>query len=242
MKVAIITSVYYPDHSKKKYDLIVKVLNNIPDYAGVDYDLYIMNDGAEDSRIDSFMSSYSPKGFCKNITFTSRENKGITKSLNELLYQIDSSYDYICLLDLDTLVPVHWLKKCISVLNHSNEIGLCGVLVEDELPFDVQNGIRRTKEGVLFCHATSIGGACLVFRARELKAYGWDEQLTSDHIDAYMLTRFRLDGKTTQVILDRGYHPKELYESEQFIQMKKDRFHEELPNFYDVTKRLKDKK
>ena len=143
MKVAIITSVYYPDHSKKKYDLIVKVLNNIPDYAGVDYDLYIMNDGAQDPRLHDFIKDYKPREHCKKITYTHRENKGITKSLNELLSQVDDSYDFICHLDLDVFVPVYWLKKCISVLKQNQSVGMCGVLVEDELDFDFKSGILR---------------------------------------------------------------------------------------------------
>jgi cellulose synthase/poly-beta-1,6-N-acetylglucosamine synthase-like glycosyltransferase len=241
MKVAIITSVFYPECSLGKFDLVKKVLNIIPDYAGVDYDLFIMNDGAEDHRLDEFIKSYDPRNHCKNIKYTCRENKGITKSLNELLSQVDESYDYICLLDLDVFVPVYWLKKCISVLDNNEEVGICGVLVEDELNFDFQTGVGQTKDGVLFSHAPNIGGACLVFRAEELKAYGWDETLTSDHIDAYILTRYRASGKTSYTILDRGYHPKELYESKQFIESKLERFQEQLPIFFGLINKLKKK-
>jgi hypothetical protein len=35
MKVSIITSVFYPDHSLTKFDLVKKILNIIPDYAGI---------------------------------------------------------------------------------------------------------------------------------------------------------------------------------------------------------------
>jgi hypothetical protein len=241
MKVAVITSVFYPDYSLTKFDLVKKVLGIIPDYAGVDYDLFIMNDGAQDPRLHDFIKDYKPKNHCKKITYTHRENKGITKSLNELLSQVDDSYDYICLLDLDVFVPVYWLKKCISVLNHSSDIGICGSLVQDKLSFDLETGIHQTNEKVLFCHVTSIGGACLVFRANELKSYGWDETLTSDHIDAYMLARYRIDGKGTYAILDRGYHPREIYESKEFRSMKLDRFDKELPVFYDVLNKLQER-
>lgn len=239
MNVAIITSIYYPQNSKSKYDLIVKVLNNIPDYAGVDYTLFVMNDGVEDSRIDSFLKNYKPRDFCKKIVVTSRENRGITNSLNELLDQVDSSYDYICLLDLDIFLPVYWLKKCISVLNDFDQVGVCGVLVEDYLNFNTSLGIMQTKDNVLFCNVPSIGGACLVFRAEELKAYRWDETLTSDHIDAYILTRYNMDGKGHVAILDRGFHPRDEYESEEFIKMKRERFEKELPIFYDIINKLK---
>lgn len=239
MKVAIITSVYYPDHSKKKYDLIVKVLNNIPDYAGVDYDLYIMNDGAQDPRLHDFIKDYKPREHCNKITYTHRENKGITKSLNELLSQVDDSYDFICHLDLDVFVPVYWLKKCISVLKQNQSVGMCGVLVEDELDFDFKSGILRNEEGVLYCHVKSIGGACLVFRAKELKHYGFDEDLVSDHVDAYIITRYRLDGKSSYSILERGAHEKQIYESPEYIKMKLDRFHKELPKFQQVVNKYK---
>lgn len=242
MKTAIITSVYYPEYSKSKYDLVCKVLNNIPDYAGVDYDLFILNDGTEDSRLDLFMQSYKPTGFCKRVDYTSRENKGITKSLNELLSKLDSSYDYICLLDLDVFVPVYWLKKCISVLSEFNNVGICGALVQDKLHFDLRKGILQTKDSVLFSHVVSIGGACMVFRAEELKGYGWDEELVSDHIDAYMITRYRNDGKSTYAILDRGYHPRETYESKEYRDMKIERFHRELPKFHKIVGELKNNK
>jgi cellulose synthase/poly-beta-1,6-N-acetylglucosamine synthase-like glycosyltransferase len=239
MKVAIITSIFYPEDSKTKYDLVVKVLKTIPDYAGVDYDLFIMNDGTEDPRIHEFIQEYKPSGYCKNIRYTSRENKGITKSLNELLSQVDESYNYVCLLDLDILVPVHWLKKCISVLNNFSQVGVCGILVEDYLNFNTSLGMWETKDNVLFCNVSSIGGACLVFRSEELKAYRWDETLVSDHIDAYILTRYMTDRKGICAIFDRGFHPKDEYESEEFIKMKQERFERELPVFYDTIDKLK---
>lgn len=241
-KVALITSVYYPDYSLTKFDLVRKVLSIIPDYAGVDYDLFIMNDGAQDPRLHDFIKEYTPRGHCKNIKYTHRENRGITKSLNELLSQIDDTYDYICLLDLDVFVPVYWLKKCINVLEYSNEVGICGVLVEDKLSFDLQFGASQTKEGVLFCHVSSIGGACLVFRANELKNYGWDETLTSDHIDAYIIIRYRRDGRSTYAILDRGYHPRDIYESKEFRDKKLVSFQKELPKFYAILEDLNNKK
>lgn len=239
MKVAIITSVYYPECSKSKYDLVCKVLNNIPDYAGIDYDLFILNDGTEDPRFNLFIKSYKPNGFCKKIIYTSRNNKGITKSLNELLSQIDDSYDYICSLDLDCLLPAHWLKKCINVLEDNDSVGICGVLVEDNLSFDLNLGIAQTSRGYLYSHVTSLGGACMVFRSVELKKYGFDEELVSDHIDAYIITRFRLDGKSTYAILDRGVHQKDLFESAEFINLKLARFKKELSNFYKVINKYK---
>jgi hypothetical protein len=239
MKIAIITSVYYPDYSVSKYDLIRKVLGIIPDYAGIDYDLFLLNDGVEDDRFHEFMKGYKPRGFCKSINYTARENKGITKSLNELLSKVDSSYDFICLLDLDVFVPVYWLKKCVSVLSEFELVGICGSLVQDKLSFDLNTGISKTKDSVLFSHVESIGGACMVFRAKEVKDYGWDEELVSDHIDAYMITRYRNDGKSTYAILERGYHPREVYESERFRNMKLDRFEKELPKFYKVVNKLK---
>jgi cellulose synthase/poly-beta-1,6-N-acetylglucosamine synthase-like glycosyltransferase len=256
MKVAIITSVYYPDDSLTKFDLVKKVLSIIPDYAGVDYDLFIMNDGVEDPRFHKFIKEYTPRGHYKNIKYTHRENKGITKSLNELLSQVDDTYDYICLLDLDVFVPVYWLKKCISVLNHNmepgalgparplqnNGIGICGVLVQDKLSFNLESNICQTKEQVLFSLVDSIGGACLVFRAKELKSYGWDETLISDHIDAYIISRYRVDGKTTFAILDRGYHPREIYESEKFRDRKLVSFQKELPKFYTILNNLNNNK
>lgn len=239
MKVAVISSVYYPEISKGKYDIVTKAIKYLEDYAGVDYELFVMNDGTEDDRFDSFMTNYSNKGYCKDVHFTTRENKGITKSLNELLHQVDDSFDYICLLDMDTLLPVYWLKKCISVLKQNESVGMCGVLVEDELDFDFKSGILRSEEGVLYCHVNSIGGACLVFRAEELKHYGFDEDLVSDHVDAYIITRYRLDGKSSYSILERGAHEKQIYESPEYIQMKLDRFHKELPKFQQVVNKYK---
>jgi len=79
----------------------------------------------------------------------------------------------------------------------------------------------------------------MVFRAEELKGYGWDEELVSDHIDAYMITRYRNDGKSTYAILDRGYHPRETYESKEYRDMKMERFNRELPKFHKIVGELK---
>lgn len=238
-KVAIMTSVFYPEDSTSKFEIVKKVLNNIPDYAGVDYDLFIMNDGTPDERLEEYLLEYKPRDYCKNVHYTSRENKGITKSLNELLGQIDDSYEFICLLDLDVLVPVHWLKKCIQVLDEFDQVGICGVLVEDHLHFDFRQGILSTKSSNLFAPVFAMGGACLSFRAKELKNYMWDEYLTSDHIDAHMLHTYRKGGQTTCAILDRGYHPRELYESPEYVERKRERFMTELPKFYELHQELK---
>lgn len=238
-KIAIMTSVFYPEDSKTKFELVKKVLGTIPDYAGVDYDLFIMNDGTPDERLEEYLLEYKPRDYCKNIYYTSRENKGITKSLNELLGQIDNSYEFICLLDLDVLVPVHWLKKCIQVLDEFDQVGVCGVLVEDELNFNFTKGILRTKNNGLFAPVSAIGGACLTFRAKELKSYMWDERLTSDHIDAHILHTYRKGGQSTCAIIDRGFHPKELYESPEYIERKHVRFRKELPKFFELHQELK---
>lgn len=239
MKVAVISSVYYPEISKGKYEIVTKAIKYLEDYAGVDYELFVMNDGTEDDRFESFMTNYSNKGYCKEVHYTSRENKGITKSLNELLHQVDDSFDYICHLDMDTFLPVYWLRKCISVLKGDEAVGVCGVLVEDYLNFNFNGGIRGNKDKVLYCPVPSIGGACLVFRAKELKNYKWDEDLTSDHVDAYILHRYLSDGKQVCAILDRGAHEKEVYESPEYIQMKNERFQKELPKFQQVTNKYK---
>ena len=238
-KVAIITSVFYPEDSTSKFEIIKKVLNNIPDYAGVDYDLFIMNDGTPDERLEEYLLEYKPRDYCKNIYYTSRENKGIAKSLNELLNQIDDSYAYICHLDLDVLVPAHWLKKCIQVLDEFDQVGICGVLVEDKLNFDFRQGVLSTKSNNLFAPVIAIGGACLSFRAEELKSYMWDEHLTSDHVDAHILHTYRKGGQGTCAILDRGYHPRELYESPEYIERKRVRYMTELPKFYELHQELK---
>lgn len=238
-KIAIMTSVFYPEDSKTKFELVKKVLGTIPDYAGVDYDLFIMNDGTPDERLEEYLLEYKPRDYCKNIYYTSRENKGITKSLNELLNQIDDSYAYICHLDLDVLVPVHWLKKCKQVLDEFDKVGICGVLVEDELNFTFTQGILTTKNNNLFAPVSAIGGACLAFRAKELKSYMWDESLTSDHVDAHIIHTYRKNKKSVCAIIDRGYHPKELYESPEYIKRKYMRYQTELPKFYELHQELK---
>ena len=198
----------------------------------------MINDGAEDPRFDEYMKEYSPKKYCKSVIYSCRENRGITKSLNELLSKVDESYTHICLLDLDVLLPVYWLKKCCGVLDHSSNIGLCGILVEDHLEPSLNEGVFKTKDNAMFANVNSIGGACLVFRAQEFKGYGFDETLISDHIDAYIISRYRIDGKKSCTLLERGHHPKEDYESAEFIALKLARYHETMPTFHDIFQRI----
>ena len=244
MKVAIISPMFFPEHSRKKLNVIKRTLDSISYNTGVDFDFYTCIDGldAESERLYIELINNFSGEFVKNkIIIKNEKNEGISVSFNKILSLLDSSYTHVCTLDLDVQLPPNWLYKCCSVLDAQPLIGVCGVLVEDYL----KNGINRfcgslpDKPHIQFTQVDSIGGACLVFRSFELKQFKYDERLKVCHVDANILSKYISNRLVICAILDRGYHDhKQKFESEEWVNLKNSKFNEELPIFKELLNNM----
>lgn len=238
-KVAIISSVYFPRSSIGKLQSAKITLESIVHNAGVEFDLYICIDGLESEIENDYINMVNKVSgpYLKSKIITRNEkNEGISVSFNKMLSLIDDTYTHICTLDLDSLHPPNWLYKCCLVLNGFNKAGVCGVLVEDHLRNGIEKGIGscieeidRGKNYIQFTFPDAIGGACLVFRANELKSIKYEETLKICHVDAYILSRFMLLGYSVCAILDRGFHfSRDEIESPEWRKAKLDNWDREL--------------
>lgn len=246
-KIAIISPMYFPQDTRAKLFRIQKTLDLISDNAGVHFDFFTCIDGLDaESKKDYINIVNSTQGvYLNNKKIISNEsNQGLSVSLNKLLAQVDDSYTHICTIDLDVQLPPNWLRKCVAVLDQEPTIGVCGVLVEDYLKNNIERafGFVKSEPSIQFTLVPSIGGACLVFRCIQLKNFGYSESLRLHHIDAYILSKFMTNNYHISAILDRGYHPKELYESTNWMSLKTQQHQEELPKFYELLKEMQNEK
>jgi len=178
----------------------------------------------------------------KKTVLRNPENKGISVTLNRLIDSLNSEYNYVCTLDLDVVLPPNWLLKCVKVLESYPAIGICGVLVENHLKDGIHNGIGIIPENpyIKFSVVDSIGGACLTFRASEIKSLKYSEDLRYAHIDAYITSKYRVNNYLVTALLDRGYHQDiKICESKEWIDTKYLNYDKELPTFHKLLMEMR---
>lgn len=247
LNVAVMSSIFYQKGQNKKRDRILKVLDILKLYSGYDFDLFLLDDGTNDDNLDIGIQNYKTSDYCKSITYVKRtDNKGISKSHNELLELIpNNKYDYICTFDLDVYPPPDFLKKCIEVLEDSPVVSICGVLVEEYLDSNIQNGLYKCTNSNTFYTLmyednpnAMIGGACLTLRGKQFKDFRYDERLVTHHTDAYLIYYFRATHGKVCAILDRGSHFNDNFESMDYILLKTKRHNDTKPLALEIISQI----
>ena len=121
-KVSIIMSVYNGEKFLKES------VDSILGQTFKDFEFIIIDDGSKDSS-KSIIESYSDP----RINLISRENKGLTPSLNEGLKLARGKY--IARMDADDVATPWRLEKQVEFLDSNPEIGLCGswaIIINEE--------------------------------------------------------------------------------------------------------------
>lgn len=164
--------------------------------AGMEFDLFINDNGSTDERVIELIESYNPKYFNK-----SKENLGNPVSYNQMLLRVEEmGYEYIAMIAPDIVLPNHWLKLWYDVYKLCNLEGLVGY--NWGLPQHKQFKKFDSDKGAIYLeHCNQVFG-CWFFSTKMLdkvgyinpayKMYGkwdsdWNFRLNAMGIDSYYL-------------------------------------------------------
>ncbi|VJT70448.1 rhamnosyl transferase [Streptococcus pneumoniae] len=151
-----------------------------------EYDIVIVDNNSVNDSIKELSKALSP---IKIIT--SLENRGYANGNNiGIKYAEDNGYDYICILNNDTLIEVDFLESCKRELENNSFVAFVSpVLVEYK-----DNNLVQSTGGDIFINrgivtlknhgaqrdklpskieSDYIGGACLMFKTSILKIIGY---------------------------------------------------------------------
>ena len=134
-KCAVIMSLYLNDN----IDFVSQAVESILNQSFTDFDYYIQYDGHVKDGIDLYLSSLSDT----RIHISKRnENRGLAKSLNELLAVVTSlDYQFIARMDADDISTSDRFEKQVNYLQNHPEIDVVGGAINE---ID-ENGMNRGK-------------------------------------------------------------------------------------------------
>jgi len=115
-KIAFIIVTY----NSEKY--IENCLKSITDFKNIDYEIFIIDNASRDRTVSILEEKKNEKFHIKLLT----KNFGPSKGRNIGLKQIDDTFDYICILDSDTIVNEDAFEKLILKLKKDDGIGIIG--------------------------------------------------------------------------------------------------------------------
>ncbi len=125
-KLAVIMSLY----KKDKFKYFKKAVDSILEQTFTDFDLFIQCDGVVDKECKKYIYSLEDK----RIIFRERqENKGLAKSLNELLLEeiLPKNYEYVARMDADDICVSDRFEKQVSFFKTNNSVDIMGSFIEE---------------------------------------------------------------------------------------------------------------
>lgn len=115
-----IVSVVMPVYNAERY--VAEAVESILAQTFIDFEFIIIDDGSKDGSL-KILETYAAKD--KRIRLTSRENKGIARTTNELLSKAEG--EFIALMDNDDIALPNRLARQVEFLqSHPNVVGVSG--------------------------------------------------------------------------------------------------------------------
>ena len=201
-----------------KKELTGRCLDSIFENTDCDYRIIII-DNASDSPTREYLDRIKNSRPDKVILVRNQENIGFTKAVNQGI--INSSGDYVCILNNDIIVFGGWLTEMIRVAESSKDIGI----VNPSNNFGAKAPVGMTlqqyaegktagKWGQWIETATPVGFCYLIKREVINKIGIWDERFSPGYFD-----------DTEYAIRARGAGYKSVFAKGAFV------FHEEHSSF-----------
>jgi GT2 family glycosyltransferase len=155
MKVSIIMPVRF------RVDLTIVAINSIEDYTkGIDYELIVVQDG-EDTEMEEFLRTCRENRVDKYIKI--KDPVGYIKAINVGFEEIDTSSDYVMLLNSDIVCVPNWLDELIKGFRN-DKVGIVLPTLPDS---DLPQSIERNKKGIEYEYVEDMKGVCVLMK-REL--------------------------------------------------------------------------
>ena len=182
-----LVSFVIPYYNHKQY--VKLTLDSILEDSYPNKEIVIINDGSTDSDLKVINSWISENSKSINIKFISRENKGITKTLNELISISKGKYILACASD-DYLINDTVMDR-VRILEDSKK----HVLISDVCVIDEDNNVTHnsllsgwgkssnvdnylTDDGIKFeiINRWSLAGACVIIKKDIFKKIGYYDE------------------------------------------------------------------
>lgn len=119
MKLGILV----PAYNVEKY--VADCLDSILAQTFTNFEVFVLNDGSKDRTLE-ILREYEAKD--KRVRVFTRENRGVTATLNELLDKIDDTIDVVTFVDADDYVHPKMYEILCSVLTEQHaDMAECGI-------------------------------------------------------------------------------------------------------------------
>lgn len=94
-------------------------------------DVVVVDNGSQDNTINNVTHIQEQYGSDKIKLIRLKKNEGTTVSRNIGIRQFDHSYEYVCILDSDTVVNEEAFDKMIRILQMDQKNGIAGPMMHD---------------------------------------------------------------------------------------------------------------
>ncbi len=120
----------------------------------------VFDNGSIDDTL-SILESYESSD-CRLIVHQSSINVGTTRSRNQLIRAVPSDYEYICVLDSDTVINYDAITKLVKVLRDNPNVGVVGPRMCNS------RGIEQLSGRNLPTLPIKLGKACPIVAIRDI--------------------------------------------------------------------------
>lgn len=199
-KIAILLSTH------NRLSLTKETIHNVFSFAGIPFHLFWVDDNSNDET-KQYLNMALPYGYCTEISkYDYHDNFGKAIRLNAILRDLyKKDFSHFCIIDNDVLLPLNWLKDCVSILDEDSSVGICGVLVEPSL---LKDNIKAFGLAPKYILTSLMGGACMVWGTSVKDKVGvfCEDYGFYGHEDADFTYRCRAVGLTTVFLHNMGIH------------------------------------
>jgi hypothetical protein len=142
----------------------------------VQCDIYIQLDGTVSLEIEQYLNDCLSS---EKIVYLGKrdENLGLAESLNQLLYQVLPSYEYIARMDADDIAVENRMESQIFFMENHPEVDVSGGYIEefsDEIDYNkvVQYPLSHNEMFAFFAKRVPLAHVTAMFRRRFFKKAG----------------------------------------------------------------------
>ncbi len=181
--------------------------------AGPPFDIYLIDNCSKDDSVSLTESKYPTVGIIRN-----NRNLGFAGAYDQAVRALD--YEYVVLLNNDTVVEDNWLKPLFDVMASDSRVAACGskiLMAWDRSTIDhaggmltmIGSGLDRgkwTKDEGRYQECIEVGFGCgcslMIRRSAYLEVGGFDPGYVIYHEDVDLCWRMRLVGYTIMYVPD----------------------------------------
>lgn len=187
-----LVSIVIPSYNHSQF--IQEAIQSVVDQDYGNIELIVIDDGSKDDSVEKIkqMISVCEKRFVR-FEFRSRENQGLSKTLNEGLAWVSSSY--VCFIASDDVCLSYRVSNQIEFMEKNRNISLCSAGVE---VINAEGGLlyRKESEEIKYFDFKSVAffsysmpAPTLMFKVNSLRSIGgFDESILVE--DFYILLKY----------------------------------------------------